>query len=970
MLDWWEKPAIKWSSNLCSLEPLYWNIYSEKEDLENRNSEISYSQLLCLTHLLATRLSRSHNNDSNEYVVVAIPEGPFLPIAILAVHICPTAVLVPIEPNDAMERIQHMIRNSKPSKILCLTGNDSDKIMQALSSTDFHSEIIDFRTLFLDCKKELDNLDLQFPSKIGASIWEILNVNNVHPGKLSHIVYTSGTTGIPKGCRSSHAALRHYLSVKNEAHRIGHDSCVLLASALSFDPCLSDILATFQAKATLVVTSRIGLQQKIASVMKEGAVTHVLCTPTLWSMVDSTQDIPTLQVVALGGEPIPKRIIQTWAHRVCLYSTYGVTEACVYQTMGPVIPTGALSTTLPRGHDVGTPFRGLQFKIVMENDNRELKLLDDRQIGEIVLSGILLDFISGYHNQIDLTAEKFICCGAQYFFKTGDRGYTINERLYLCGRIQNDGMVKVNGIRVELGEIEAALIDNNLEPDEPAVVEFCLAVAKPTDHTDDTSGKQIIAYCVLNLTCRSEMGISFHNDSHGILISQGSLLVLFRKLCKEKVRAGAAPNAFVVIPKIPTSPTGKADRRQLPDLSVCTSWDETESAHLVLLSDYGNSGAMVANVIIKMLNLQSCQQAMLTKTANFAMLGGDSLAATRIVRALYAEHHMVFDSRFLGGPLGELDGVFSVVNLLTSHTLGDYVDFLDSHGVGRKVNPRIDINASAANHESKINTSHHVKEEYEALLECIAKGRTSIAVGLLNAGVNPNACNHGGRLAKVSSRNERKSLFTSNPLHIACTNGIPLLVRKLLRKGCKFNSPDASGMFPLHLAAASTSGMKVYDHAHDEDLNRLECVRYLLNEGTPLSMKDGNKQTVLHAASRAGHRNLLNYVVQEWKQGIQDGRIKFYDTSIKGGALDWLDKWYRSPVHWAVLNGRVEALSILLQEGFSPNPPHPSNKSAKRGTSIKVESPLEICERVYTHDDPIGLKIKNLLLSRQRDDHR
>ena len=978
--SWLCKSAIVWSSNIG--DSVHWDAKTLARLGSSDNSSVSYRTLLRLAKSLSSRLRGT--------IAVAIPEGPFLPIAILAVHLCNAAVLVPVEPNEGIERLKHMINDARPSMILCLPGSDWVKMHQTILQAASSARLVDFLDLLgQSLDDDADDSVVQQDDCNDASIWEILCADDVdkmegqHKSRISHIVYTSGTTGIPKGCVSSIAALRHYLTVKNEAHDIDSESVVLLASALSFDPCLSDILATFQAKATLAVAPRTTLLRDMASVLSEQQVTHVLCTPTVWSMVpppplpcvddNSRHFASSLRVVALGGEPIPKRVVHAWADRVRLYATYGVTEACVYQTMGLVTRNGGGNDTNERsgicsGQLVGKAFRGLQVRIVAEGDPM-LKSLNDGQVGEVVVSGVQIDNVSGYWNKEALTLTRFVISGGKHFYKSGDQGYIRSGDLFITGRIQSqDGMVKVNGIRIELGEIEAALVGDILDPDEPSIVEACMAVARPTDPTDEGSPKLLSAYCVLSQQCLDDLGIGWSDDSRAILVSSSPLLTFLRMQCSATLRAGTSPSAFILIPRIPLSPTGKADRRMLPPLPECISFEQLgEASDDALLKGYGNSGTIVADVITDILNLQPCQQSMLLTTANFSMLGGDSLAATRVVRTLYADHHQVHNSRFLGGSFGSLEGVFSVTNLLRTRTLGEYVDFLDSNGVGRSSGVSDGEHPSRRDHTSPIDQDETREvslevQQYECLLEAITIGQTSIAVGLLRAGVDPNAACHGGRLGKVSSRNDRKNLFTSNPLHVACAKGNPLVVRKLLSTGCKFNSPDASGNFPLHMAASGTSDLSNEDGRKQDESNRMECVKMLLNAGVPLSMKDGNKQTVLHAAARAGHSQMLDYLLKQWKLGLDAGRIKHYDSRHKGGKLDWPDKWYRTPVHWAVLNGRADALEVLLRAGCSPDPPRPTNRGASKGTSVHVEKPLEICDRLFNNSDPCWARIRQLLL--------
>jgi len=147
---------------------------------------------------------------------------------------------------------------------------------------------------------------------------------------------------------------------------------------------------------------------------------------------------------------------------------------------------------------------------------------------------------------------------------------------------------------------------------------------------------------------------------------------------------------------------------------------------------------------------------------------------------------------------------------------------------------------------------------------------------------------------------------------------------------------------------------KKYDK--EEDKRRFECVRLLLDVGkVPLPMKNSSKQTVLHCAARGGYIILLDYLLDRWKQ----------DESIKevpqwGSKCDWQDRWFRTPVHWAVLHINIDALRVLLKHGCSPYPPKPKRNSKKRRTSGAVEYPLEICERLYNQNE-IGKEIISLL---------
>jgi hypothetical protein len=400
------RQAIAWDKDLIPKDSCYWNdkwLYL----LQQHNPEgctISYQTLIRVASFIAADLrvtmkeratrEADHNHQSKTTIpiMVAIPEGPLLPLAVLVVHalndpivldssstaVC-CSILVPLEPSEPLKRNIHIIKDVSPSMILAVPGNDNDRIqamLDSISPSGCLTNLVDFPDLIHSAMqkiesrpnflKEIDELfdkigpnqchlrtlvsicaDLISEDRVeGDSNKEILQdkmverirLSNETP-RISHIVYTSGTTGIPKGCISSISSLEGYLKNKNEAYNVSQDSNVLLASALSFDPCLSDCLASFEARATLILAPRSTFLSALPNILKELEVTHVLCTPTLWSLMGNyhPRDFPSLKAIALGGEPIPRQLQQRWARKLgsfdspsdlsCrLYATYGVTE--------------------------------------------------------------------------------------------------------------------------------------------------------------------------------------------------------------------------------------------------------------------------------------------------------------------------------------------------------------------------------------------------------------------------------------------------------------------------------------------------------------------------------------------------------------------------------------------------------------------------------------------------------------------
>jgi ankyrin repeat protein len=773
------------------------------------------------------------------------------------------------------------------------------------------------------------------------------------------------------------------LSAKNKAHDITGRSIVLLASSLSFDPCLSDILATFHATATLAIAPRSDIVSDLPTVLQRLKVTHILCTPTLWSLTslhgqkgpfDNKNRFSHLERVALGGEPIPKRLLQMWARShlepghdddvtsLRLLATYGVTEACVYQTCGEVFLEKCLES---KGQYVGFPLQGTNIRICKEDIQDHLIDVDaPGEAGEIILYGKQVDEWTSYLNRPELES-KFVAVpfdsgrGVIHYYRTGDRGM-LNPRdcsLTILGRIVGEeGMVKINGVRVELGEVESALVDNLEEESHnsalksvaPSIIVDCLALV----NREEASQSSIYAYCILSPMVCQELGISLETSRNaGFIINGDPLWTLLRARCKNLLKAACIPSAFVAISHFPLSPTGKRDRSKLPKLQSCHVISNDRQIAQPL-KHYGRSGGIVSDTIVEVLNLQSCQQQLLTTSASFAMMGGDSLSATLIARTLYAHNLEVENSRFLGGEYGQLPEPFNVVNLIRAKCLGDYVDLLDRNNVCFPANRRWVEEVEQEVHNTAEARYSEEEELYDALLQAITLDQPIIAVGLLQAGADPNFGSHGGRIGKTSSRIQQRAIFKGNPLHLACTKGDSYLVQALLQYRANYKSPNTNGLFPIHLAAGT-----LLNNREDESRCRLECVKLLLEAGCPLLMRDANKQTILHAAARAGHTIIIEFCIKEYYSRFEQDSTRNNLSMPPSHFINCYDRWFRTAVHWAILNGRVEALRILLDRGCHPAPTQPKTN---KYTSMANETPLEICRRMYRETE-IGLEMERVL---------
>lgn len=570
-------------------------------------------------------------------VAICIPEGPFLPLAVSCTHLLnesqegyASACIVPIDPSDGRERILQMLDQTRPAIILTASQCDADIFQGAIASMKRPPEdqVVDCILLRKQCCVILDIKELVAEANQEATCgtFSDLSVAPATRNRVSHVVFTSGTTGKPKGCVSSINSLLNYLDAKNKAHGIQSRSRVLLASSLSFDPCFSDVLATFKARATLVITDRTELYTQFAPLVNETASTHILVTPAVFKVATHSltpEDVPSLKLVALGGEPIPGTISKVWGEvrTGCkLYATYGVTEACVYQTMGLVSSGGDCWGVA--GQFVGRPLENNC--IVLQDSDGNVFNAEEAggKEGEIIIYGSQIDDLSRYHGDADLTKRRYLNLAGTLAYRTGDIGIFDKALggIRVLGRIDGDSMVKINGIRIELGEVEAAVIDKRIE-NEPIVLD---AIARPRIDPfakfkdEPSSASQIDLYLVLSPGTIRELGVSASSLPSGVFCPEGPFLTLLRRRCKSWSRV--QPSSFVLIYKIPLSSTGKRDRRLLPNLSDVKSSPLNDNP--TPLVSYGRCGSYLAKAIIDCLNLQPGQLRLLTKSMTFAALGG------------------------------------------------------------------------------------------------------------------------------------------------------------------------------------------------------------------------------------------------------------------------------------------------------------------------------------------------------------
>lgn len=324
----------------------------------------------------------------------------------------------------------------------------------------------------------IDEAEAQFQSKPTAR----LQASEVAlpADKTCYILYTSGTTGKPKGVLIEHRSICNFVRVAARSYGYRQGDRVYQGMTIAFDFSVEEIWVPFVAGASLVPApgERALVGEELADFLRDNAVTCMACSPTLLSSIES--DVPDLRLILVGGEACPHNLVARWSRPgLIMLNTYGPTEATVTASMS------VLDTSKPV--TIGRPLPSYSIAIL---DPQKPALAAAGELGEIGIAGVGLAV--GYLNRPDLTAQKFIpdFLGLannppQRIYRTGDLG-RVNEEgeIEYHGRV--DTQVKIRGNRIELGEIEALLLEH------PSIGQAVVTTWQP-----DPERLELIAYYTL-----------------------------------------------------------------------------------------------------------------------------------------------------------------------------------------------------------------------------------------------------------------------------------------------------------------------------------------------------------------------------------------------------------------------------------------------------------------------------------------
>ncbi|SDN73983.1 amino acid adenylation domain-containing protein [Streptomyces sp. cf386] len=408
-------------------------------------------------------------------------------------------------------------------------------------------------------------------------------VRPLTPESPAYVIYTSGSTGRPKGVVIEHRSVVNFVIGNNNVYGITPTDTVLHFATPTFDLAVLEIFCTLLAGATLAVAGNLERYdvERLVEFIRGAAVTVADLPPALLPLIDPA-DLPDVRLLSVGGEAFPGSLVTTWATGGRRFiNSYGPTESTVAQTLMEC--TGPYDRTPP----IGRPMENIQVYVL---DNG-LNPTPVGVAGELYLAGHGL--ARGYLDRPDLTAERFTACpfGAPgtRMYRTGDMArWTHQGVLEFLGR--TDDQVKIRGFRIEPAEIEAALTGH------PGVEQArVLVTASPT------AGKQLAAYVM------PKPGADQVTES------------ALRDHIAQVLPDYMVPTAFLVLDKLPITPSGKLDQKALLALDLRPA----ARAHIPPVTD---TERLLARIWQQILGLEE-----ISTDDNFFALGGHSLLVTQAV---------------------------------------------------------------------------------------------------------------------------------------------------------------------------------------------------------------------------------------------------------------------------------------------------------------------------------------------------
>lgn len=528
-----------------------------------------------------------------DIIPVCYPRSVEMHLAILGILKAGAAYL-PIDIESPSERLKMILSEVNPKVIL--TSNTLKSIMPS----DYEGDLIHL--------EELDNsqLDKSSPERSLSS------------GQLAYVIYTSGTTGVPKGVLNQHDALTNRLEWMREELELSGKDVFLQKTPFTFDVSVWELFMPITIGSTLVFAKPEGHKDPVylKELINKEKISVIHFVPSMLEVfldVNSLQgEWATLNHLICSGEELKESLVKKFV-KACpstkIHNYYGPTEAAIDVTSIELSKRDFNKEKLT----IGKPAPNVELLIVNEVFEKQ----PVNVVGELLIGGVQV--ARGYFNREELSDSKFIelqnSKGARYY-RTGDyAAWTSTGEIIFFGRM--DEQVKIRGNRVELAEIESALILID-------AIESALVIAR-----EGNNGMELVAYLKVN-------GSLDENWANGLM---------------SKLPAYMIPSEFAIVEMFPVGDNGKVDKKKLLQMDTVPL-----NRRKTYVAPENETQKEIATLWEEILDIEQ-----VGINDDFFELGGHSLMAIRLV----SHYHEKFDVKI------EVNDIFSNATLLNQAVLID-----------------------------------------------------------------------------------------------------------------------------------------------------------------------------------------------------------------------------------------------------------------------------------------------------------
>lgn len=473
---------------------------------------------------------------------------------------------VPIDPEYPRDRIGYILNDANISVLL--TDDSYDQ------QINYEGEIVNINESRIF---KGDSVNLELPN---------------HPHDLAYIIYTSGSTGKPKGVMVHHEGVMNYISWAKDQYIKSQNETFAFYSSIAFDLTVTSIFTPLLNGNSIVIYKKSTQEYILERILKENRTNIIKMTPGhLALLAQLNVDQSMIRCIIVGGEElktnVSRQIFDTFKGQVDIYNEYGPTETVVGCMIHRYDPKSDTRVAVP----IGKPIKNTQIYVL----DRNLRPVPPGAQGELYISG--KGVARGYLGREALTSERFVTNPFNRklrMYKTGDLGKFLDSgTIEYLGRI--DHQVKINGYRIETGEVEHYLLEHE-------------KISNATVLPHYVEGRSyLVAYIVSNAVM----------SSHEINCYLSEIIPYYM-----------LPSTYVFTDHIPLTGNGKVDRETLIEKLEENSVIEERAANDIELA--------IINIYKDVLNVSE-----MSINDHFYRMGGDSIKAIQVASKLRELNYQV-----------------------------------------------------------------------------------------------------------------------------------------------------------------------------------------------------------------------------------------------------------------------------------------------------------------------------------------